>query len=214
MMAIDRSSPSHYGPAKMETLMRRTIVTALLSLAAFNLAHAEDIAPERVLDGATGDWNKDGRQDLALLVAPKSGDEDIGIYIYLRDGDHDLLRLAAGAPGKVSGNADLDGLVGRDPTIKALPNGSIAIHSQNDAVGRDRWEQTLTLAYRNNTFVVAGYTYSYNDTLDPKHNGSCDYNVLTGKVSGGNGAKAEAKTIEIKNWQDDIGQKACGLNLE
>jgi hypothetical protein len=37
------------------------------------------------------------------------------------------------------------------------------------AIGRSRWEQTLTIAYRNDQFVVAGYTYSYYDHgLDTK----------------------------------------------
>lgn len=34
------------------------------------------------------------------------------------------------------------------------------IVSQNDAVGRDRWEKILTIAYRDHDFVVAGFTYA------------------------------------------------------
>jgi hypothetical protein len=30
----------------------------------------------------------------------------------------------------------------------------------------NRWEQTLTIAYRNDQFVVAGYTTDYYDTID------------------------------------------------
>ncbi|WP_348642325.1 hypothetical protein [Rhizobium tropici] len=101
-------------------------------------------------------------------------------------------------------------IVGQEPSISALPNGSIAIASQNDAIGRDRWSLTLTLAYRNNDFVVAGYTYDSRDTLEPGSDHSCDYNVLAGKVTkDGRTLKAEAKTVSIQNWQDDFGQKVC-----
>ncbi|MGY5803314.1 hypothetical protein [Rhizobium hainanense] len=188
-------------------------VLILLSLA--TAVHAEDaIAPNRIVDAATGDWNKDGGADLALLVAPAPGDEadtSIGIYIYLRDREHSLLQLVASAPDKIWGRAAPDGVYGQEPSISALPNGSIAITSQNDAIGRDRWHQTLTLAYRSNSFVVAGYTYDSRDTLEPDNSHSCDYNVLTGKVTkDGKTLKADAKTVSIQDWQDDIGQKACG----
>ncbi len=193
----------------------KTPACALILLSLATAAHAGDtVPPGSVIDAAIGDWNKDGKADLALLAAP-AGDEQaenpIGIYIYLRDDEHSLLKLAASAPAKIWGNIEPGGVVGQEPSISALPNGSIAIVSQNDSIGRDRWEQTLTLAYRNNSFVVAGYTYASRDTLEPDDSHSCDYNVLTGKVTkDGKTLKADARTVSIQDWQDDIGQKACG----
>jgi len=192
----------------------KSLACALILLSLTTTARAEDaIAPGRIIDAAIGDWNKDGKPDLALLVAPSPDDQadnPIGIHIYLRDDEHSLLKLAASAPNKIWGSVEPGGIVGQEPSISALPNGSIAIVSQNDAIGRDRWTQTLTLAYRNNNFVVAGYTYDSRDTLEPDNSHSCDYNVLTGKVTkDGKALKADAKTVTIQNWQDDLGQKAC-----
>ena len=145
-------------------------------------------------------------------MAPKDGDDNIGIDIYLRDSDHTLLKLATSAPNTVVGNFSLDGLVGQDPTISALPNGSIAVHSENSSIGRDRWEQTLTIAYRDAAFVVAGFTYSYRDTLEPKDAGACDYNVLSSRITrDGTDRKVEAKTIAIAGWADALGTQACGI---
>ncbi|MFK0163961.1 hypothetical protein [Rhizobium sp. NPDC090279] len=193
----------------------KTLGCALILLALAATAHAEDaIAPGRIVDAAIGDWNEDGKPDLALLVAPASDDQadnSICTYIYLRDDEHSLLKLAASAPNKIWGSVEPGGLVGQEPSISALPNGSIAIASQNDSVGRDRWEQTLTLAYRNSSFVVAGYTYASRDTLEPDSSHSCDYNVLTGKVTkDGKALRADARTVSIQDWRDDMGQKACG----
>ncbi|WP_234786702.1 hypothetical protein [Rhizobium rhizogenes] len=192
--------------------MKPLAVAALISISAATAAAAETaIAPGRIVDAAIGDWNKDGKPDLALLVAPAPDDQadsSIGICIYLRDSEHSLLRLAAAAPNKVWGSTEPDGIFGQEPSIKALPNGSLAVTSQNDAIGRDRWEQTLTLALRNNAFVVAGYTYVYRDTLNPDGGYSCDYNVLTGKATkGGKDLKTEGKTVKIEDWEDDLGQK-------
>lgn len=193
--------------------MKRFCLALTIALAASSLAAADDIAPDRVIGGAVGDWNRDGNPDLALLVAPASDDDKIGIYIYLRDKTHLLLTLAASAPDTVAGNSSLDSLVGQDPTISALPNGSIGVHSENSGVGRDRWEETLTIAYRNAAFVVAGFAYSHNDTLEPDNGGSCDYNVLSGKVSrNGKDAKIAAKTVKISDWTDALGMAACGIS--
>ncbi len=213
-LPIDAGIAQRYADPNGEITMKSLGCTLMLMLTA-TTAHAEDtIAAGRIVDAAIGDWNKDGKPDLALLVAPTPDDQadnPIGIYIYLRDDEHSLLKLAASAPNKIWGSVAPDGIYGQEPSIAALPNGSIAITSQNDAIGRDRWHQTLTLAYRNNNFVVAGYTYDSRDTLEPDNSHSCDYNVLTGKVTkDGKTLKADAKTVSIQDWQDDIGQKACG----
>ncbi|WFS23846.1 MULTISPECIES: hypothetical protein [Rhizobium] len=178
-------------------------------------AFAGDIAPEKIIGAAIGDWNRDGNADLALLIAPEDDGDDIGIYIYVRDREHLLLHLAAAAPNKVSGNTSLDGMFGRDAGISTLPNGSISVHSENSGGGRDRWEQTLTIAYRNATFVVAGFTYTHHDTLDPDNSGTCDYNVLSGKVSsGGKERKVDARTVAVADWADQTAMDACGIRDE
>ncbi|QFY59849.1 hypothetical protein FZ934_05030 [Rhizobium grahamii] len=193
--------------------MFKFALTTALALSAAFTAQAGQIDPSRIVDAATGDWDGDGKPDLALLVAPEESatDDQIGIYIYLRDSDHELLRLSVGALNKIWGSTAPDGLFGQEPSIKAVGKSSIAIHSQNSAIGRDRWDQTLTLAYRNKQFVVAGYTYNHYDTLDPDAGGSCDYNALTGKLQkDGKDAKAEARVIPITDWNDETGQSICG----
>ena len=212
---MDGEAARVYAETTREITVKSLVFAASILLSAATAACAEDtIASDRIIDAAIGDWNKDGKPDLALLVASAPddpADNPIGVYIYLRDGEHALLKLAASAPNKIWGSVGPEGMVGQEPTITALPNGSIAVESQNDSVGRDRWHQTLTLAYRNNGFIVAGYTYDYRDTLKPDSGYSCDYNVLTGKATkDGKDLKAEARTINIQDWQDDLGQKVCG----
>lgn len=193
--------------------MFKFVLIAGVALSAAFTAMADQIDPARIVDAATGDWDSDGRTDLALLVAPQdsNGDDQIGIYIYLRDSDHELLGLSLSAPNKIWGSTGADGVFGQEPSIKAAGKSSIAIHSQNSAVGRERWDQTLTLAYRNKEFVVAGYTYNHYDTLDPNAGGSCDYNALTGNLlKNGKTTKAEPRVIRIAQWDDDTGQAICG----
>ncbi len=191
-------------------MFKFVLILALASSAASALA--EQVDPAAIIAGATGDWNGDGNNDLALLVAPPEPGDDIGIYLYLQDKSHSLQRLVTAAPGKIWGNGSLDGMFGQDPSIEARPGGSIAVSSQNSAIGRNRWEQTLTIAYRDEQFVVAGYTYSYYDTLDTDENGQCDYNILTGKVvAKGKTSTIDPKTIAVSDWQDEVGQKACGF---
>lgn len=184
------------------------VMTALFALGAQVVWAADAIDPERIVSAATGDWDKDGNADLAMLVSPGAdSDEDNAVYIYLNNGDTGALTLKTIAPNKIWGNLAMAGQV---PSVTALPNGSILITSHNDAVGRDRWEQKLTVAYRNFDFVVAGYTYTSYDTLDPDNTSDCDFNVLTGKgKSNGRAVSVPGKLIFLKDWNDDSGQTAC-----
>lgn len=188
--------------------MSLAVMTALLGLTATTAQAAEAIDPARIVFAATGDWDKDGSSDLAMLVAPVEGtDEDYAVYIYLNDGDTDRLKLKTVVPNKVWGDLTM---AGRAPSITALENGSILITTHNDSVGRDRWEQKLTVAYRNFDFVVAGYTYTSYDTLDPDNTTECDFNVLTGKgKSSGKPVAVAGKLIFLKDWNDEAGQKVC-----
>ena len=146
-----------------------------------------------------------------MLVAPAdgSGEDDNSVYIYLNDGDTDRLKLKTVVANKVWGDLTM---AGRAPSITALANGSILITTHNDSVGRDRWEQKLTVAYRNFDFVVAGYTYTSYDTLDPDNTAECDFNVLTGKgKSSGKPVATKGEIVLLKDWSDDRGQTACGI---
>ena len=190
--------------------MSLAVMTALLGLTATTAQAAEAIDPARIVFAATGDWDKDGSSDLAMLVAPVEGtDEDHAVYIYLNDGDTDRLKLKTVVPNKVWGDLTM---AGRAPSITALENGSILITTHNDSVGRDRWEQKLTVAYRNFDFVVAGYTYTSYDTLDPNNSAECDFNVLTGKgKSSGKPVATKGEIVLLKDWSDDRGQTVCGI---
>lgn len=176
-------------------------------------ATAQDFPAERIFAAAMGDWNKDGSPDLVVIAKPSDGsDDDNGVYIYLADPSEARLKLKVAAPNKVWGNLTM---FGQEPGITALANGSIKLTSQNSAVGRDRWEQSLTIAYRNEQFVVAGYTYSSYDTLDPNNTSQCDLNVLTGKgTANGKPVTARAEAVTFEAWNDEIGQKACGFSTQ
>jgi hypothetical protein len=185
-----------------------TVMAALLGLSATLAQAAEAIDPDRIIFAATGDWDKDGTSDLAMLVAPVEGsDEDNAVYIYLNDGRTDRLKLKTVVPNKVWGDLIM---AARAPSITALENGSILITTHNDSIGRNRWEQKLTVAYRNFDFVVAGYTYTSYDTLDLDNTTDCDFNVLTGKgKSNGKPVTTKGEIVLLKDWNDETGQKVC-----
>ena len=172
---------------------------------------AADFPAERIVAMASGDWNKDGAADLAVIATPgdDSGDDN-GIYVYLAKPDENRLTPALSLPNAIWGNLTM---FGQEPELAALANGSFTITTKNDAVGRDRWRQSLTIAYRNFDFIVAGYTYSAYDTLNPAGGAECDLNVLTGKGKTGNGPVAgQAQFVLLKDWKDEIARSICGLD--
>lgn len=173
-------------------------------------AAAADFPADRVIAMASGDWDKDGTADLAIIATPERDGEDNGIYVYLAKPAENRLKLALSLPNAVWGNLSM---FGQEPELVALANGSFTLTTKNDAVGRDRWRQSLTIAYRNFDFIVAGYTFTSYDTLNPDGGGECDLNVLTGKgKSNGQPVAGKAQFVLLKDWQDDIGRSICGLD--
>lgn len=173
-------------------------------------AAAEIFPADRIVAAASGDWDSDGNADLALIARPAEGsDEDNGVFIYLANPGESRLELKVSAPNKIWGNLTM---FGQEPAVAALANGSIKLTSQNSSVGRDRWSQNLTLAYRGGRFIVAGYTYSSYDTLDSDNARECDLNVLTGKgTANGKPITTTGAQISFEEWSDQTGQKACGI---
>lgn len=189
--------------------MARPAVSALLAAGLLGLSPpaAQTATLDHIAAAATGDWNQDGIADLALIVWPENQDEDNAVHIYLYSTEANRLVAQTVAPDKVWGDFQM---AGRQPSISATANGSIIVTSHNDSVGRDRWEQKLTIAYRNFDFVVAGYTYNSYDTLDPENVTNCDFNVLTGKAErNGETLRVAPQMVTLNDWSDETGQTVC-----
>jgi len=130
------------------------------------------VAAQDVLAAITADWNEDGRFDRAVLVA-EEGEADL--YVFLSE--EGRLRLAAHKPGFAWAGA----MWGTLPTLALNPAGSLQVVSGNQAIGRSRWQETVTIAYRGGRLVVAGFTFKAYDTLEPGLTRDCDANFLNGR---------------------------------
>ena len=162
------------GPMK-EILMRPLVLLFLLPTAA--VAQPRMIEPWQVIASITADWNDDGLQDRAVLYQIPD-DTSASLVLYLGDSDTYDLREAAFAPEIVwSGE-----MWGQRPEMMLLENNSLQLRSMNESIGRNRWHETLTIAYRGKRFVVAGYTFASYDTLDLDAGGVCDVNFLSGRA--------------------------------
>ncbi|MEP2980769.1 MAG: hypothetical protein ABJO86_14860 [Lentilitoribacter sp.] len=129
-----------------------------------------------VFSVTTTDWNSDNVADPVMILNINEG-EQFDVLFFLSD-EYGRLALKHHVPDMVWGSS---AMFGQEPWVSKTQNGSIIVGSQNSAIGRNRWEQKLTIAYRNDKLVVAGFTYSYYDTLDPDAYGGCDLNLLNGK---------------------------------
>lgn len=144
-------------------------------LAASSAQDAAQISTDQIFSVTTGDWNKDEAQDAVIMI--ETPDQEFDVLFYLTD-DKYRLKLHDRVPSMVWGGTTM---FGQEPFVSTRENGSLLITSQNSSIGRNRWEQGLTVVYRENRFIVAGFTYNYYDTLDPDAGGSCDLNLLTGQ---------------------------------
>ncbi len=192
----------------MKNLLCKLATILLLCSANYSIANeAEEhrINPANVLGVVIGDWNNDGGMDRAILVAPENEDHDVGLYIYLHD-DANGSQLEIFKPNLVWSGA----MWGSTPSLGVNSSGSLQVLSQNQAIGRHRWLQKLTIAYRNGHFLVAGYTYESYDTLDLNSGLSCDVNLLTGKgVKNKKAFKTNQINIKLADWSEHASPEEC-----
>lgn len=185
-----------------------TILTpAGIAVSCAQSASEATISPDQIFSVATGDWNKDGAQDAVVMI--ETPDQEFDVLFYLTD-ENQRLKLHDHVKQMVWGASDM---FGQEPSVSTRENGSLLIGSQNSAIGRNRWEENLTVVYRDNQFIVAGFTYSYYDTLDPDANGACDLNLLTGKgIVNDKAIRFDAKPPSILAFADqsDGLRKLCG----
>ncbi len=184
-------------------MVRIFAVTALLGLpmTAFAVTPVPAIQPQNVLSAVTGDWNNDGSMDRALLVG---NDDGADLLVYLSDGNGNM-QLASYARSFVWSGA----MWGTLPALQLSSSGGLQVHAENDAIGRDRWEQTYNIALRDGKMVVSGLTATDRDTLDPKAGGNCDINFLTGKGKSNGKAVTVTGVTAVADWTQDSVPAPC-----
>jgi hypothetical protein len=173
----------------------------------YHPVHASEVTvrPERVLSVVTADWNGDGSFDRAILLASEAEPDQADLLVYLSEAS-DIMRLAVSKKNIAWRGA----MWGTQPTLEVIGRGSLIITSANEAVGRNRWTQKLTVVYRNKAFVVAGYTYADHDTLAPGSSTNCDINYLTGKgFRNKKPFRASAKAVALVEWSEAYIPQEC-----
>jgi hypothetical protein len=104
-------------------------------------------------------------------------------------------------------------MAGQQASLEAGRGGSLRVLSLNEGIGRNKWTQTLTIAFRKDRFVVAGLTYATYDTLDlddPASNYTCDVNFLTGRaLRNGKPHAGKVSPMTLADFDPEQLPKAC-----
>ena len=160
-------------------------------------------AEVKVLSVVTGDWNEDKQTDAAVLM---KNDEEIEIYLYLANKENKQALIL-----KKKDIAWTGAMAGTEPYLEPKKkSSSFFIHSENDAIGRNRWHRRLTIAYRDDAFLVVGYTHDDWDTLEPENTNNCDVNLLTGSgFKNKKEFKTEVQKIKLEDWTEENIPEQC-----
>ena len=153
---------------------------------------------------------------LCLVAGPLGAAEEVASDL---DGDGRAERFALRDTGEGTVDLLIDGAVvapdiawkggiGQEPALALAPNGSVRLSSMNESIGRYRWHLTLTIAWRDGAYRVAGLTYEWYDTLDLDRAGFCDLNLLNGRgfARTGQGAQEAVRTSlrapRVDQWHE------------
>lgn len=178
---------------------------ACVSLALGLSALAGPAGAEAVLAELRADLTGDGTPDRAAILAPRDpAAADAALILWTEAGRTDVPDLVW--PGHMAGTR---------PDLAMTPGGSLQVIARNDSIGRHRWRRTLTVAFRDGRFVLAGFTHVWRDTVTPDSHGRCEVNLLTGRGVLVRGARTApirmppARTPLVA-W-DGAPPPACGL---
>ncbi|EAR50615.1 hypothetical protein OG2516_12226 [Oceanicola granulosus HTCC2516] len=145
----------------------------------------------------------------APVVSDLDGDGAAETFTLLDSGDGTAdLRIEAGRSVIHAESIAWKGGIGQEPELAVLPNGSVQVISMNEAIGRSRWRQALTIAHRDGAYRVAGITYGWYDTID-NTGGTCDFNLLTGRgiIERDDGSRREVAAplpaLPVTEFRDD-----------
>lgn len=122
-----------------------------------------------------------------VIVLASDSEPDAADLIILTD-----RRGGAAVPLLIARGIVFNGAMwGMSPSVARSEGGSLLLQSEQTGIGRYPWSETLTLAWREGEFVVAGYSWS---TYDRALGGfaACDVNLLTGSYT----AEAQRQVAE------------------
>ncbi|RFC62534.1 hypothetical protein DYI37_14870 [Fulvimarina endophytica] len=132
---------------------------------------------------ATGDFDRDGSRDAAMIVLPADESaEGADLYILMEGKSDDLppgwLGVVLQAPGRIA--AWSSPLAGQVPTLTALEDGSLRVGTQNTGIGRNAWEEEVTLTAEDGRFLVSRFAYRSFDRLQDEAPIECDLDLFAG----------------------------------
>ena len=159
------------------------------------------------ISSVRADWNGDGLEDIADLYPSASEplEPKATLLIFLAEAP-DRLRLAIRKENIVWHSS----MYGNEALLSLNGQGSLVISSQNEAIGRGRWNEKITVMYQNGTFIVAGFTYNYRDTLDLAAGGTCDVNFLTRNgIVNNNPFRIDRSPINLIDWTESAIPSEC-----
>lgn len=152
-----------YRPEQVQGLP--VIRTLFLLVAAALMAAGPLVAQVQI----AADFDGDGAEDLAELV----------VNTHLMSAD--LVIATATQTYRFPQIAYSGAAAGQEASLALSSDGALEIHSGNLSIGRDRWDQTLTIAWQEDAFRVVGIMRSWWDTLTPDSDGNCEIDMLTGR---------------------------------
>ena len=209
--------------------MNRTFVGIFVSAMMAVPAVCAEPVRQVVLSSIAVDFDDDGRMDRAELVVinPASADVDFGSTELYMVGESERVDLvltfdaASGKPTFVKKKiVDPEIVFGVAP-LESKDKGSVSVTSCYGCGAMKSWQQTLTIAYRRDQFVVAGLIRGWEwgthlaDGNVKVILGDCDINYLTGKGKASNDFR-DAKPVRMKfkrtklaDWSDAKVPKVC-----
>ena len=160
-------------------------------------------------------------QDIISAVGPSWNTAGSYKAVLVREGEYAALYIFRGpydqAPLLYAPEITLTGAYwGTVPWLEFDEGGTLLLHSENRAFGRNKWETTLSIDERNGRFMVSSFNLNSYDSLNPDTYTDCSIDMNAQRLSI-NGHKIEPfpfpLEVTVQEWNGSF-EGACYSHIQ
>ncbi len=164
---------------------------------------AESVAPysidtriRNIISAVGVNWNSSSSFKAVLIRE----DEYAALYIFR--GPFDQAPLAYAPQAAITGDTWAS-----VPWLEFDEDGTLHLHSENRAFGRNKWEATLSIIERNGKFIVSAFSLNAYDSLNPDRYTDCNIDMLTRTLIVNDSTITPyplPAEVTIQNWNEEF----------
>lgn len=181
---------------------------AILMTPLMAVAQSDTVYPWQVIASITGDFDDDAYIDRAVLVEDEGEDGAVVVDLYIYN---EAVDFSLEVVGWLADPFPDGILIRQGITLAVEPNDQLSIIANSLDRHLTRRQETLTIGYTDEDYVVVAYALLLPDMTDGVNSCVIHYDDQTLFLQGEHADHVEVKPIGLNDWNREEAAMICGL---